>query len=710
MIFTKLPPVKDDKTLTLSHFPTRFHATVFRLWETVPASQIAYALELDEREILQAASDMGLPKQKNMEKWAMRGYITTIRNAWHLLPYDRLLRLLDWSEDQLATILKEDDFLDVKLGWFKPYCEPVKPEALNDSQKAQLDRIKVTVSAQFATWFDGACPFEFFSQAQTDIQLPKPTDDLRLIYSYCGLYANALEEDTAISYPDALLRMYREAGVNAIWVPAVLYQMVPFPFDESYSTGWEQRQERLQALIKRADAYGIKVYLYLNEPRCMPLSFFEKYPELLGSTRTFYGALCSSDPRVLQYLRYAIRTLCESVTGLGGFFTITCSENLTHCKSVGDMEPCSKCKDTPISRLVSDVIRTISEESRAVDPSLRTIAWTWAWDHFMSEEEMRDCIDRIPREVILQSNSEAKKKYVIGGVEDTISDYSISIPGPSELSKGIWKYAKEKGHQVSAKVQINNSWECSTLPFLPVFDLIREHMIGLRNEGVRHLMLSWTLGGYPSISLKIASTCLQDPSIETYRALLKETYGDYAPAIERAASIFSEAFREFPFQIQTLYHGPHNPGPSNLLWLHPSGFKATMTCYCYDDIDQWRTIYPRDVFTNQYDKLSKKWAQGLADLEPLPDDCDFKQMAMAGYAIFRSCYLQCKFIMERNGEHRELLRSIVKEEREMAMLLYGLMQQNALLGYEAANHYYYNKGMLVEKVLNCDQILSELED
>lgn len=710
MTYSKLPPVNEGQRLKLSHFPSRFHATVFRLWETVAAERIAYALELPLSEIMQAAQDMGLPEQKYTERWATRGYITTIRNAWHLLPYDQLLRVLDWDEDQLATILKEDDFLDVKLGWFKPDCDPVKPEVLNAAQKEQLALIKKTVEEHFSGFFDGAIPFDFFKDGEQKKIEGKQGEDLRLIYSYCGLYANVLEKDPAISYPDELLSMYQEMGVNAIWLPIALYQIVPFSFDPSYSVGWEARQERLRSLIKRAGDYNIKVYLYMNEPRCMPLHFFDQYPELLGAKRDMYGALCSSDPRVIPHLRSAIRTLCESVKGLGGFFVITCSENLTHCKSVGGhIIHCEKCKDTPISKLVSDVLCAISEESRAVDPSLRTIAWTWAWDNFMTKDEIRECIDRIPKEVILQSNSEESKDFEIGGVKWKVADYSISIPGPSDFTKEVWDYARSRGHEVSAKVQINNSWECSTVPFMPVFDLIREHMIGLRNEGVRHLMLSWTLGGYPSISLKIASSCLQDPSEEAYRALLREAYGEHASVIERASSVFSRAFREFPFHIQSLYHGPQNPGPSNLLWLEPSGFVATMTGYAYDHIDQWRTIYPREVYTEQFRKLSEIWKTGLGLLEQVPDTCDFKQMAFAGYAIFRSSYLQCKFVLERDGENKALLKEIAQEEIELAELLYDLMQRNALFGYEAANHYYYNKGMLVEKVLNCETILRKLD-
>ena len=40
--------------------------------------------------------------------------------------------------------------------------------------------------------------------------------------------------------------------------------------------------------------------------------------------------------------------------------------------------------------------------------------------------------------------------------------------------------------------------------------------------------------------------------------------------------------------------------------------------------------------------------------------------------------------------------------------MYRLMTKNNLIGYEAANHYYFNKSMLAEKVLNCQYIIDEL--
>jgi len=707
MAFKDLPIIKHVEPLDISHFPSRFHAAVFRLWETVPAKRLAAAFDTTEEVIQSAACAMGLPPQPNLDIWDKRGYITTIRNAWHLLPYEQMLKILEWTPKQLAVAIKEEDFLFVKLGYFKPYCEPIHPEPLDEAQTQCLERLRNTVLAHFTGLFSGPKPFDFFSNAD-NVQPAPASDELRLIYSYCGLYANVLEQDIDLSYPDSLLKMYQSVGVNAVWLPVVLYQMVPFPFGEEYSVGWESRQARLRELVEKAGKYNIKVYIYLNEPRNMPISFFDKHPELMGRRDGQYAALCTEKPGVLEYLRYAVRTLCQSVPGIGGFFTITMSEYLTHCKSRPEGIPCPVCENVPTQKLVADVLCAIYEEAKAVDPNIGITAWAWAWDREMTKEEVRDCLDRLPKDIVIQNNSESQKTFVIGGVEGFIQDYSMSIPGPSEHTKAFWEDAKERGHEICAKVQLNVTWECSTLPYLPVFDLVREHMINLRQAGIKHLQMSWTLGGYPSINLKVATRSFDDPSEEAYRKLLQEEFGEQAETVARAATLFSDAFREFPFHIDSLYFGPQNAGPSNLLYAEPTGYEATMTCYSYDDLDKWRGIYPREVYTDQWRKVSEKWKLGLEELKDMPD-CEFKQMALGGYCLFRASYLQAAFVMARDAGDKVQMKAIVQEEKAVAMLMYELMCKNQLFGYEAANHYYFTRSMMAEKVLNCENLLRQFD-
>ena len=134
-----------------------------------------------------------------------------------------------------------------------------------------------------------------------------------------------------------------------------------------------------------------------------------------------------------------------------------------------------------------------------------------------------------------------------------------------------------------------------------------------------------------------------------------------------------------------------------------------MTCYAYDDIDRWRSIYPRDVYINQFRKLSNAWKKGLEEIEAMPD-CAFKLAAWGGYALFYSSYLQSEFVDKRDSDNKAYLAWIAKEEKQNALLMYDLMQKSSLFGYEAANHYYFNKGMLAEKVINCEYICDCIDE
>ena len=113
----------------------------------------------------------------------------------------------------------------------------------------------------------------------------------------------------------------------------MLSGLVEFPFEPSISAGCEERLARMKALTERLDKFGLKLYLYINEPRYMPLSFFEKHPDIKGHVRGDGAALCTSTEKVRGYIRDSITKICREVPLIGGFFTITRSENLTNCYS-----------------------------------------------------------------------------------------------------------------------------------------------------------------------------------------------------------------------------------------------------------------------------------------------------------------------------------------------------------------------------------------
>ena len=58
-----LPKIEKGQFLDIPHFPTKFQALIFRLWESVPAKRLAEVLKTDEATVTQLAHDMGLGEQ-----------------------------------------------------------------------------------------------------------------------------------------------------------------------------------------------------------------------------------------------------------------------------------------------------------------------------------------------------------------------------------------------------------------------------------------------------------------------------------------------------------------------------------------------------------------------------------------------------------------------------------------------------------------------
>ena len=817
------------KMLKTEHFPTDFQAVIFRLWEMVPAKKIAEILNTSEQNIITSAKNMGLGKQLFLDNWMERGYISIIRAMWNLLPYEQICNLLNWDEEYLSYILKEDDYLCEKLGE-KCDCPAVTYRDLSDSEILKTEKIKesrkklineldknkieppfdffnkryapithniilpVIVDSDWSIEYDAQDSIEEFIEDFKDfasdynITFSKKSDKkikiimdtnfgkdedhkieisscrititaatamgilralyyleelvesngnfsftektydrktkikTRFIYSFCGLYGNVLDCDTKISFPDVLLKEYAKKGINGVWIQGVLYKLSPYPFDITLSDGWQTRLKNLKELTKRAARYGIKVYIYLNEPRNMPPSFFEKRPELKGATlREDSSCLCSSSQEIHKYLSDALTTLCENVPLLGGFFVITQTENSVLCWSQGKNtrpgEECPVCSKRKPSVVISDILNTMSGAIKKVNPDMKFFFFAWSLAHTIGEEEAEILLKNLPEDIIILQVSETEMPFEIGGVKDEILDYSLSIIGPGECAKNQWKIAKESGHEIAAKIQINNSWEASTAPFIPVYDNIVTHMKNLINEGIEHIMLTWTLGGYVSDSIKIASSFFFEDNEDAYDDILTKTYGKYKNTVKDAVKYFCKGFSEFPFNWKHIYNGPANSGAANLLYPEPSGMKSSMTCFPYDDLYTWRGIaaenptrtdlplYPVEVLENQYRLMCEDWEKGLNVISDMPD-CEFKDMAIYTYTLFKASHNQIMYYIERDGEKNiHKIKDIIKSEKELAISALKIMLKNSSVGYEAANHYYVTRSGLAEKIIQCDYLL-----
>ncbi len=721
---TGLPLGDSMAPLDLPHFPTRHQAVIWRNWGLVTASRLARLLNTTEANVTTVAQDMGLGGMAATDeverRWLKRGYITLIRQNWHLLPYSQLLALLGWPAGQLEYALKEDDFLWGKLGSMKSETPPVIWAPLSPAERQQTQTLKRLTDSAFpgASTAPAERPFDFLAHYGKHPVPPRRNPSaspfgLRLAYSFSAVYGDPLLDPELDPYPDGLLADLAANGMTAVWLQGVLYTMVPWFGETRFSKGHEKRVAGLNALVGRAARHGLGVYLYLNEPRAMPDEFFEDRPAWKGAQyKENLTCLCLSHAPALAAFKAGVGDLFRKVPGLTGVFTISRSENVTHCHShPTHLVPCPRCSTRPPEDLIALTNNAVAEGIHAVKPEADVIVWNWPWEE--GGLSAKKIIDQLRPDIRFMCTSESYLPTEAMGIKGLVADYAISKVGPGPLAEGQWKHAAARGLPTLAKVQLNNTWECSGVPYLPVPFLVKRHLKNLEARKISGLMVSWTLGGYPGGNLRLVDTEPEALALDLFGAAA-------APGIVAAWQRFGEAFSEFPLNgCSCLYTGPQNYGPMNLLYAQPTGRKATMVGFPYDDLDAWRgRHFPEMVFEGQFRKVSEGWGTGLAGLKKAaalaPEEkranCeDLLNVAEAAYCHFRSTYLQIRFIRLRNTDktlfRREAPR-LLDEEIELAQTLFAVMRRDSRIGFEASNHYYYTANSLMEKVQNCERLKS----
>ncbi len=763
---TVLPHGSAPAPIIARHFPDRVHEFVWRNWNAVEPAKLAKLLGTSVENVNTAAESMGLPPAAEVPpEMKTRGYITLIRRNWHLLPYEQLLELVEMTPEQLAFTLREDDFLWVKLGALKPKCEPLRYTAPDEAAQRRAAEIKRVVEEDFGEELRRPAEprFNFVRQLSNlppGLAPPKSADAqqsaLRFIYSYFALFGDPLLDPQLDPYPEGLLRRLSDLGVNGVWLHVVLRDLAPggtaFP---EFGAGHEQRLANLRAIVERAKKYGIGVYLYMNEPRAMPAAFFQVKgrAEMAGVGEGEFVALCTSHPAVRQWMGDALAHVFRQVPDLGGVFTITASENLTNCAVRGNWRSCPHCKNRTDTEIIAEVNATIEEGVHRSNPKAKVIVWDWGW---RGHGDAPDIIARLPKSVWLMSVSEWSLPLNRGGVRTSVGEYSVSAVGPGPRATRHWKLAQEAGLKTVAKVQLNNSWELSTVPYLPVMDLVAEHCRNLASAGVDGMMLTWSMGGYPSPNLEIAarfrvkgsprpagegqgvraSTVTSAiPTIEeVLNSLAAERYGaEGAPLARKAWTAFSTALREYPFHISVLYECPVQVGPANPLYLEKTGYKATMVGIPYDDVTAWRGAYPTEVFATQFEKVAAGWRLGIPALRAAaqtapPERREEAQtelrFAEAAQVHFQSVANQTRFILARDAlanssnalsaDQRNRLRGEIRRclqsEIALARQLFTLTREDSRIGFEASNQYIYLPLDLAEKVINCRWLLDQYQE
>lgn len=713
-----LPRGKGGEPVAFPWFVDAAHACLWRNWGMVAPERLAGVLRCSVEVLRQEAAAMGLdPEVKADPNWLSRSYLSIIRQNWHLLDYGQLLELLDWPVERLERVLNEEDFLFHKFGQLKPVCPEVKLIPATGDAAAQMAEWCAIHRELFAP---GDCRrsepvFGFeekFNCRDSNRVAGESLFEFNYIHPYCAGCGDLLIDiESSDPAPEPMLAKYAAMGVKGIWLHSILHLLYPLPDEPARAAADAAiRLANLRILAQRCRRFGLGLYLYWNEPRGVPDAMLKDLPDWQGVTYPADGitSICTChSPEPLAWLEAGAKAVFTAVPELAGVFMIEMSENATHCNARFRKDDCPWCRDHDGAEILAGVYGAVERGVHAAAPKARVIAEDWAWKAAPDDPDpvqfKKKVVDLLPAGVTILCISEWGLPTCVGGIKGQVIDYSISQPGPAPEAVAVWRYAREKGFETAAKIQLNNSWELASVPYLPVPHLVREHLEKIAAEGVNGVMLSWTFGGYPDGNF----SCLYGPAGDwAANRFQPET----AKAVTAALEQFSQSFREFPFFLDVIYTSPVNVGPRNPLWMEPTGFRATMTGFPYDDLDGWRGIYPEAVFEAQFAKVAAGWERGLAMLEaivPAPEDeaelAELIRVSAAAVCHFRSTADQIAFVRKRNsGAGRDGLEPLLMRECETARRLHALAAADSRIGFEASNHYFYTLNQLREKAVSCE--------
>ena len=737
-----------NKLPEFSWFPSRMHAFVWRNWESVSLKRMSKVLNTTTKNVHKVGLSMGLPpKQKPGKDFEQRGYISLIRRNWHLISYNQILTLLNWDSAHLDETLRDDDFLAHKIGGMKPVCSDLIYVEPNSEIKKRCAEIKKIVEDNFGDELTKPQEkrFAFIHKLSTvDKNAPKviisensKDEPIRFVYSYFAPFGDPLLNPGLDPFPEGLLQRLNKQGINGVWLHVALHQLTSSKIFPELGADHKTRLKNLSQLAKRTQKYGIKIYLYINEPRGMPISFFEGHENLLGVEQNGIGSLCTSVPLVNEWLKESLANVFSEVPELGGVFTISGSENLTNCWSKQTGDECPRCSKREPAEVIAEVNKTIAEGVWQGNPDAKVIVWDWGWPDGSAWGKNRwadDIIELLPDNVYHMSVSEWSKPLHRGGIDAKVGEYSISVVGPGPRALHLWELAKKRNLKTIAKIQVNNTWELSAIPYLPVMNLVAKHIKNLQDVNIDGLMLSWSLGGYPSPNMELVKLMQDNPNntiSQSLNEIATKRYGiKSAPEVIKAWEIFSSAFTEFPYGL-SVYTAPMNYGVSNPFYKTPTKMMATMLGFPFDDLEHWRGIYPADILANQFTKLADEWKKGIPHFEKAislaetpsqkANAIEDNRFAKTGWTHYKSVANQIEFIIARDkllsGEleqnqielETKIIEDIVNNEIELAKQIYILSKEDSRIGFEASNHYFYFPLDFVEKVINCEYILTQLD-
>lgn len=537
-------------------------------------------------------------------------------------------------------------------------------------------------------------------------------------------------------YPDQYLNKLAHCGMNGIWVAGLLSRMVSSKTIPELGPD-AHRLEKLKRLTERSGRYGIKVYLFCIEPRALPADHpaLAAHPEIRGAQGR---CLCVSSPMVQTYLREVMRELFTAVPELAGVINIFNGERQTTCWANKKLvESCPRCRIRTQGEVLADDLNGFMNGIRQANATAKLIAWGYTGNE---ATKLTSFLPFLHRDVIWMGNFEHGGEKVVYGKRVDIQEYSLSSIPPSTTFTNVSREMVQAGRDVYAKLQIGNTYELSSIPYIPVPQIVYDKMVAMRELNVKGAMMSWIIGGYPSPMLKIAGEASFAP-LQPRQELLKRTAAAYweprqADRVVAAWDEFSRAFRLYWCTYQVFYFGPITRCPSYHLHIEREnqnalpynwGITRERVRQPYEDkVSRWLGDFTAEDIIASFREMGEAWSKGvrgLADcLRTRPNVPDLqKQHAIAAAARlqFLSMANVIEFYTLRDGlsnadpqNHPQMvrhMRALTEDDIALALEMKRYVRLDCTIGWQSEIYdYSYSESLLNHKIRHDRETLKTL--
>jgi hypothetical protein len=343
-----------------------------------------------------------------------------------------------------------------------------------------------------------------------------------------------------------------------------------------------QDPEQLQALIERAQRFGIKVYC----------------PILFNYTGT---------PENQQELRAHVRDIVRRFPAIRGYILLT--EGFFYKKFVAGSSAHGDFDMEEWSSRWTEAVRIVLEEAQAIDDSLEILPWEYNIDFRPERAPLkRKIISMLPEGSRPLLTWENGKQFEIDGLKGYLRDYSISQIGPSEVAAAQIEEAQRRRLKVYCKVDCFATWQFGTVPYLPCAQQWQARYAALAKAGIHGTLESWSNGYKPNLfaELRCWSCWTNAPTDqELLLAYARRTFGaEAAERVVQAWEHFSRAVRLLPDTGPSM--GTNNavaqplffqPQPPRIMTLHHSWWdESKKTPWRHQMVEAWPYCHRMMVF------------------------------------------------------------------------------------------------------------------